>query len=260
MITFTRFSDVSFIKNKLMKKFFVLSFLVFVLFNTRISFSQVQIDSAEITSDVPELTDFHEVIYPLWHDAYPAKDFDALERFVPQIKASVEAINRAELPGILRDKENAWKSQLNALNMSAQNYYDAVERSDDEALLVAAERLHYNFERMMRIIRPSLKEIDDFHQTLYIVYHKLYPDRKFDEIAGWAIALIEKADAIVKIPQDRLKKRLGKKTSDYDVAAKELFNATVALKEALNGDHTEKKSEAVEAVHTAYQNLDAVFK
>jgi len=259
MTTFTRFPYVSFINNNLMKKFFVLFFLVIVLFNTRISFSQGQIDSAEITSDVPELTEFHEVIYPMWHDAYPAKDIDALQRFVPQIKASVDAINRAKLPGILRDKEDAWKSQLNALNMSAQNYYDAVERSDDEALLVAAERLHYNFERMMRIIRPSLKEIDDFHQTLYIVYHKLYPDGKFDEIAGLADALIEKADAIVKFPQDRLKKRLGKKISSYDVAAQELFNATVALKEALNGDPMEKKNEAVEAVHTAYQNLDAVF-
>jgi hypothetical protein len=242
-----------------MRKTCILFFVVSLLSYSWTSFSQIEIDSAEITSDVPELTDFHEVIFPMWHDAYPAKDFDALQRFVPQIKESVKAINNAKLPGILIDKENVWKSQLNALNMAAQNYYDAVERDDNDALLLAAERLHYSFERMTRIIRPSLNEINDFHQTLYIIYHKLYPDRKFDEIASLADALIEKADAIVKFPEDRLKKRLGRKISKYDIAAKELFDATVALKDALQGDQPEKKGEAVEAVHTAYQNLDAVF-
>ncbi len=235
-------------------------FLSFFLFFTLNAFSQVHVDSTEISSEVPELTEFHEIIYPMWHDAYPDKDYDALKRFIPQIKEHVKAINNAKLPGILRDKEDAWKSQLNAMNTAAQNYYDAAERDDDEALLVAAERLHYAFERMMRIIRPALKEIDDFHQTLYIVYHKLYPDGKYDEIAGLTNALIEKADAIAKVPQDRLKKRLGKKIEAYNTAAIELYNKTLALKEALNGDQPEKKKEAVEAMHTAYQKLDAVFK
>ncbi|MBN2272999.1 MAG: hypothetical protein JXR41_05075 [Bacteroidales bacterium] len=242
-----------------MRKSFTLLCVIFLFFFSSTSFSQIEIDSAEIISDVPELTEFHEIIYPMWHDAYPTKDFSALQRFVPQIKEHVKAINNAKLPGILRDKENAWNSQLNALNMAAQNYYDAVERDDNDALLMAAERLHYVFERMMRIIRPQLKEIDDFHQTLYIVYHKLYPDGRYSEITGLANILIDKADTITKIPQDSLKKRLGKKISKYNIAAKELYDATIALKDALDGDYPEKKKEAVEAMHTAYQNLDAVF-
>jgi hypothetical protein len=242
-----------------MKKFFVFFFLVAVLFCSTVSFAQTEIDPAEITSSVPELSDFHEIIYPMWHDAYPAKDYNALKGFVPQIKASVEAINRAKLPGILRDKEAEWKSRLDELNISAQNYYDAVNSNDNDALLKAAERLHSAYEKMNRVIRPVIKEIDDYHQTLYIIYHKLYPDQKFDEIAGLINDLIIKAEAIMNYPGDRLKQRLGDNIGKFDITAKQLFNATISLKEALNGDDLKKKNEAVESLHTAYQDLEAVF-
>ena len=243
-----------------MKKFVVLLFFVFLVFATKISFSQVKIDSLEITSSVPALNDFHEIIFPIWHTAYPAKDINALKRYVPQIKASMEAINNAALPGILKDKEADWKNQLKELNVAAENYYKASEGNDDEALLVAAEKLHFNFEMMNRVIKPVLKEIDDYHQILYIIYHKLYPDKKYDEIAKLMDILIEKADAITKYPQDKLKKRLGDNISKFDLASKELYNATVSFKEVLNGYDLMKKDEAVLHVHTMYQNLESVFE
>jgi hypothetical protein len=224
-----------------------------------ISYSQEKIDSSEITSSVPSLTDFHEIIFPMWHTAYPAKDISALQGFVPQIKASVEAINSAVLPGILKDKETAWKNQLMELNAAAEAYYKAAEGKEDEALLMAAEKLHMNYERMNRVIRPVLKEIDEFHQTLYVIYHKLYPDKKFDEIDQLSDILIEKADAITKYPQDKLKRRLGERIPEFDTAAKTLYSATVSLKEILGGNDGSKKNEAIENMHTAYQNLESVF-
>jgi hypothetical protein len=243
-----------------MKKSVMLLSLILLVFATKISFSQVQIDSLEITSSVPELIDFHKIIYPMWHNAYPAKDFDALKEFVPQIKASMEAINNAKLPGILRDKEADWKSRLNELNTVADNYYTAAEKNDNEALLDAAEKLHHQFEMMMRIIRPVIKEMDEYHQTLYIIYHKLYPDKKYDEMAKLIDSLIERADAITKYPQDKLKKRLGNNVLKFDQASKELYMATVSLKEILNSNDLLKKDEAVQHVHRMYQNLESVFK
>jgi len=243
-----------------MKKFVTLFCFVYLVISASISFSQVKIDSIEITSSVPALTDFHEIIFPMWHTAYPAKDINALKGYVPQIKASMESINNATLPGILKDKEAAWKNQLKELNAAAESYYKAAEGKDDEALLVAAEKLHYNFEMMNRVIRPVMKEIDDYHQILYIIYHKLYPDKKYDEIAKLMDILIEKADAIAKYPKDKLKKRLGDNISKFDLASKELYNATVSFKEVLNGYDLMKKDEAVLHVHTMYQNLESVFE
>ena len=252
--------NISILNYHIMKNSFVLlCFLVF-LTTAEMSFSQVKIDSSEITSSVPALTDFHEIIFPMWHTAYPDKDISTLKGFVPQIKTAVEAINNAALPGILQDKEEAWKSQLRELNAAAEAYYKAAEGNEDEALLIAAEKLHMNYERMNRVIRPVLKEMDEYHQTLYVIYHKLYPDKKFDEIAKLSDILIEKADAIIKYPQDKLKRRLGDRIPEFDRASKELYSATVSLKEILGGNDGLKKNEAVENMHSAYQNLESVFK
>ena len=105
-----------------MKKLPVFLFTLMLLSLTSVSFSQEKIDSTEITSEVPELFAFHEVIYPMWHNAYPAKDYEALKGFVPQIKTSVAAINNAKLPGILREREGDWKTRLNELNTVAEAY------------------------------------------------------------------------------------------------------------------------------------------
>jgi hypothetical protein len=243
-----------------MKKLFVFICVLSVLFSSSATLAQTKVDPAEISSSVQELTDFHDIIYPMWHDAYPAKDYNALKGLVPKIKSSMESINKAKLPGILREKETAWKSQLNELNNSAQNYYSAANGNDNIALLTAAEKLHSSYEKMVRVLSPALKEIDDFHQTLYIIYHKLLPDSKFDEIAGLTGILITKAEAIVNYPQDKLKTRLGDKLEAYNVSVKRLYDSVASLKEVLKGNNPEKKKEAVESMHKAYEDLDSLFK
>jgi hypothetical protein len=242
-----------------MKKTFLFFVVVFAIIS-QIANCQTKLDSAEINSSVPELTKFHEVIFQIWHDAYPSKNVNALKGFVPQIKQSMEAVNHAKLPGILHDKQGDWNSQLKELNGSAEKYYSAAQGNDDQSLLNAAEDLHRNYEMMVRVIRPALKEIDSYHQTLYIIYHKLYPEKKYAEIAAMSDALISKADAIVTYPKDeRLKRRLGNDVAEFDASAKALYDASVALKSALAGTDDGKKDQAVQVVHSAYQKLDSLF-
>jgi len=243
-----------------MKKITTSFLLLAVISFYSLSFAQTKIDQSEISSSVQELTDFHDIIYPMWHDAYPSKDYEKLKSFVPMIKTSVEAINKAKLPGILREKQAAWKSQLDELNKSAQNYYTAAGNGDNNALLEAAEKLHMNYEKMVRVIRPALKELDDFHQDLYVIYHKLLPESKFSEIEGMTDVLISKSQVLVNYPHDKLPKRLGDKIPKYDACAKKLYDECVALKEVLKGKDAEKKKAAVESMHSAYESLDAVFK
>jgi hypothetical protein len=222
--------------------------------------AQTKVDPSEISSNVQELTDFHDIIYPMWHDAYPAKDYTALKGFVPKIKTYMDGVNKAKLPGILREKETAWKTQLKELNASADAYYAAASKNDNAGLLTAAENLHGNYEKLVRVLRPALKEIDDFHQSLYVIYHKLLPDSKFDEIAGMTPTLITKSDAIVKYPQDKLKTRLGDKVQQYDASAKKLNKSVLSLQEVLKGKDQAKKKEAVETMHKAYEELDGLFQ
>ena len=221
---------------------------------------ELKLDPAEISSSVKELTDFHEIIFPMWHEAYPAKDYSALKALVPKIKSYMESINKAELPGILRDKETQWKTQLNELNYSAQSYFTAADNNDNDALLAAAEQLHAGYEKMVGVLQPALKEIDDYHQTLYVIYHKLYPDGKYNEIAQLESTLIAKAQAIKDYPQDKLKSRLGNNAGEYGALANNLYDATVSLGEVLKGTDQDLKGKAVESMHQAYENLESLFK
>ena len=121
-----------------MKELLILLF-VSTLFISVNSFAQNNIDSTEITSSVPELSKFHDVIYVIWHEAYPSKDITALKGMVEKIQADMENINKAQLPGILKDKAGKWQDGLKVLNASAENYYTAAKGPDEQAILDAAE-------------------------------------------------------------------------------------------------------------------------
>ncbi len=242
----------------MIKKYFFLV-LFFVLISVSNSYSQHEIDSAEIKSSVPELIKFHDVIYVIWHEAYPSKDIKLLKSLVPDIQTHLSNINNAKLPGILREKEAKWKEGLIDLNKTADEYYKAANSSDDQVLLDAAEKLHSNFEMMVRILKPVLKELDEYHKILYVIYHKYFPEKKYDEINLVIDNLITKADDITKVTEDKLQKRIPSKIEDYKKAAKDLLDATISLKDILKTNDPVQIDKAIDNMHSKYQKLESVF-
>ncbi len=222
--------------------------------NTR---AQVDIDSTEIQWTVPELFDFHEVIYQIWHEAYPSKDIEKLKSLVPDIKTHISKINEAKLPGIVQDKAEKWKEGLKKLNTSAEEYYKAAEGNDSQALLDAAEKLHADFEMMVRIIKPIMKEVDEYHKVLYVIYHKIIPENRFSELEPLIDELIKRAEAI---PNGKLSKKIEEKKDEFLSVVNELIDATKAVKTTLaTTDDPEKIKSAVEVMHTKYQKLENLF-
>ena len=73
--------------------FTVIIILVFSCF----AFAQEPDIDKETESMVPELINFHEVIYPMWHTAYPEKNIEMLRGFVPEINRHVQNIIQAGL-------------------------------------------------------------------------------------------------------------------------------------------------------------------
>lgn len=236
------------------------SMLLLALGASITALAQTKEQAAEISSDVPELQAFHTIIYPLWHNAYPAKDITTIKSFVPQIKANMGKMNSAKLPGILRDKENLWRSELIKFNAVAESYYKACSENNDEAILLAVEKLHSAYEAMNRVVKPFVEEMDKYHQTLYVIYHKMYPEKKYNEIAGLMNTLISQADAITKYPEDKLARRLKAKTPEYYTISKDLYDETIALKNALKRKNAKKKDAAVEKLHATYQKLASLFE
>lgn len=198
----------------------------------------------------------HEVIYPIWHDAYPNKDVAALRGFVGEVETLAGKVLAAELPGILRDKEAKWSEGLAEFKKAVETYKAAAAGTDDQALLDAAELLHARYEMLVRAIRPVLKEVNEFHKALYVVYHKYLPDKKYDEIQAVAADLMLKAEAVT---QATLSKRLEPKTDAFKAAAGKLLEATQKLEVACASGSGTDIEKAVELVHSAYQALEIVF-
>jgi len=215
-----------------------------------------QEQTAETKSEVPELTAFHDVIYPIWHTAYPDKDYKALRSFVPQINELAAKIYGAKLPGILREKEAKWKEGVAQLKKSVDDYNAAAAGNDDQALLKAAEALHAKYESLVRTLRPVLKEMDDFHQILYVVYHKYLPNKEYDKIRGAGADLVAKAEAVTKAT---LPTKLEAKAGAFKTAAGELLEAAKALDAAGQAhDHTGMEK-GVDTLHAKYQALEKLF-
>ena len=138
--------------------------------------AQHEDQSTEINSSVPELFDFHEVVYPMWHTAYANKDYALFKQLLSDVNSGVEKIYTAKLPGILRDKEKEWNEGLDKLRASVKDYNKACEENDEAAMLTSAEELHSNYEMLVRIIKPVTKEVDEFHKVLYMIYHHYGPN------------------------------------------------------------------------------------
>lgn len=210
----------------------------------------------ETESAVPELAAFHEVIYPIWHTAYPAKDIAMLKSLVPQVNELAGKVFAAKLPGILRDKQAKYDAGLAEFRKSVEAYNAAAKGTDDKALLDAAEVMHAKYEMLVRAIRPVLKEMDEFHKALYVVYHKDMPAKDWAAVRSAAPDLKAKADAVT---QAKLPARLEAKAEAFAKASGELAKAAGVLAGLAAKADGAAVEQAVLKLHARYQELEKIF-
>ncbi|MDZ7290232.1 MAG: hypothetical protein ONB42_09895 [candidate division KSB1 bacterium] len=211
----------------------------------------------ETKSEVPALTKFHPVIYQLWHNAWPKKDYETLAKLLPDIEKHSAEIAAAKLPGILREKQNAWDENVKALQQVVGEYKTAVEKKDNPALLEAAEKLHTQYEKLVRTIRPVLKEIDEFHAVLYMLYHYYTPAYDLEKIKTSVGELQVKMEALNKAI---LPERLKKKENAFVTAREQLAASVEALARTLPSNDEKKIKAAIETMHSDYETLQRVFE
>ncbi len=232
----------------------ILYYFISLLFVcTQIVLAQEEECEDETNTNVPALVEFHEIMHPIWHKAYPSKDIEALKSYVEEVNQKAEKIYTVKLPGILREKEAKWKKGVEEFKEAVNKYNEAVEGNDEKALLDAAELLHTKYENLVRIIRPIVKELDEFHKVLYVIYHKYLPDKKWDEIRNECDKLKQRAQGVLDA---KLPKRLESKTDEYKKLAEELFTSVKKL--CIVGD--EEMENAVEDMHSKYESLQDLFE
>lgn len=207
----------------------------------------------ETDTNIPALVEFHEIMHPIWHTAYPEKDTDALRKYAEEVKEKAQKIYEAKLPGILREKEAKWKAGVEAFKNAVDNYIAIAETGNDNAMLDAAEELHTRYENLVRIIRPIVKELEEFHKVLYVIYHRYLPDKKWAEIRKECNNLKTKANML---PKAQLPKRHAEKTAEY----KKRVNALIKSVNTLCKTKDSGMAKAVEDMHTKYVKVQDLFE
>lgn len=210
----------------------------------------------ELTAAVPALDDLHEVVFELWHEAYPEKDTELIKELLPKADELTEKLDAATLPGILRDKQVAWDEGKLGLKAALEDLHAAAEADDEEAMLKKTEEFHTAFERLVRTIRPVSPELDDFHQQLYKLYHYHMPEYDLPMIRSATSAMQER---IEPLKESKLPERLADRQERFDEAVSVLASAVDDLAETVKKDDREAIERAVEKVHTAYQRVEKIF-
>ncbi|MDP4116597.1 MAG: hypothetical protein Q8903_10695 [Bacteroidota bacterium] len=164
-----------------------------------------------------------------------------------------QKIYAVKLPGILRERVAKWKAGVKEFKAAVNAYNKAAKGKNDDALLTAAEKLHGNYEMLVRVIYPYPEEIDAFHQELYVVYHKYLPGKNYDKIIGVSDVLIKKAEAIKTA---KLSKRLDSKKVEFEKAADNLIAACKDVKASTKDNY----KKIVEDMHSKYEKLTAIFE
>jgi hypothetical protein len=143
------------------------------------------------------------------------------------------------------------------LQAAGVEYQEAMAGGDLAAKLDAAEKLHARYEKLVRIVRPVMKEMEAFHTVLYMLYHYSMPDNDMDNIRSSAKELRVRMDTLnaATLPE-RLKKR-----EEAFAAARVTLSASVdAVNAAVSTNDRKKIQDAIIAMHSHYQQLEKVFE
>ena len=137
---------------------------------------------------------------PLWHEAWPKKDFKMMKDLLPQARAGVAKVAEARLPGILREKQAAWDQGVVGLKDALARYEAAAASGSEPGLLDAVEALHSRYEGLVRVTRPPMKELDAFHVALYRVYHHDLAAQAWPAVAASAGDMATACQALAAAP------------------------------------------------------------
>jgi hypothetical protein len=101
-----------------------------------------------------------------------------------------------------------------------------------------------------------LEELDAFHQVLYMLYHHHLPDGNVEQITASTKALKERMGILsgASLP-DRLKR----KEAEFNSARSKLAESVERLDPSLATTDSQAFTSQVEAMHSDYQALEAIF-
>ena len=103
--------------------------------------SQTQKEQAPVAEmkrpQVEELKEFHEVLFPVWHEFLPNGDYQSIRKAVPEFKKSMGILMKAELPLYYQHVKDDFENKREELALSIEKLDSVAQTGDDEKLAEA---------------------------------------------------------------------------------------------------------------------------
>jgi hypothetical protein len=252
-----------------MKKFEVLLTVFFIVFISTLGCgvfgckkeTQAPKEQAPVTEmkrpGVEGLREFHEVLFPVWHEFLPNGDYESIRKAVPEFKKSIEIVKKAELPLYYQHVKDDFEKKRENLALSIERLDSVAQTKDDEKLEETVENMHTAFEQMARVLAPRMKEMEEFHLVLYPLWHEAMPNKDYQAIKAAIPSLESKMDALMKaeIPEDfkDIETPIIEKREALGKAVEDLANVCRKNKD-------EQIIDKLTQMHESYRALDEVFE
>jgi hypothetical protein len=214
-------------------------------------------DAPQITAKVPALDSLHESIYILWHNAYPNKDYALIKNTMPELSVSVSKLSQAALPEILHNKKTKWDNEIKNLQSNLSSLQKAVKEDNKESMIKTVETIHSSYEKLVRVIRPALAELESFHEELYKVYHSYMPNNDIEKIKSIIPTMKTK---IGLLKQAKLPQNIADRKNKFDEAVSRLEISLNELENTIKTNRKEEIKSAVEKLHSDYQSIDTLLQ
>jgi hypothetical protein len=203
------------------------------------------------------LKEFHDVLHPVWHAAYPEKDYQAINESVPEFNERMKVIEKAELPGFFREKEEDFKKKREALANAVLDLEKSARGDNNQELLKATENLHTAYEQLVRVFAPRVKELENFHLVLYPLWHEAFPEKDYDAMMASVPKFQEKMDLLMKVELSDKFKGISKEFTEKRMALKKSLDE---FAKACNKKDKKGIEDKLDKMHTAFMDLDGVFE
>ncbi len=257
-------------------KFWVLSVSLFVGLSSLISRAEDKTAPSEdslrkieeVTSQAPDTTDslrmamddFHQVMAPLWHEAFSAKDFKTIREKAPLLQEKLLALLKVKLPTYLQEDEqklNTFLSKRQELAYYVGQVSLASKDGVDSTLASAFEQMHWTYEELEKVFAVPIPELDSFHETLYFLWHKALPGKDYKAIKETASILKVEMDTLMKVP---LPYGCAKKKEEFEKRKSALKDAVYGLVDVCQKGEEKKIEEALSLVHERFVELNQFLR
>ncbi|MCJ7497797.1 MAG: hypothetical protein MUO78_06655, partial [candidate division Zixibacteria bacterium] len=97
---------------------------------------------------VKQLESFHLILYPLWHEALPNKDFKAIISAAPALQEKVDTLMNVQLPEKLKVIAPQFIEKRKALKTSVDELVKACNKKDNKKIEEKLDKMHTAYQEL----------------------------------------------------------------------------------------------------------------